>query len=119
MGRKRTKQSGTSFENRFKRYLESFGWKVVRSAGSGGPADLVAFHKLRTNALIIQCKASPVPSLGGAERIDLHTLNKFYHVDVLIVCRQSGPPWAFVYYAFKDPASLLDVVEEPAWLKTG
>lgn len=117
MPKKHKKASGTNFENRYRKYLENYGWKVVRSAGSGGPADLVAFHRQQVRPLIVQCKASPTPGLAKTERMELHTLNKFYSVKVLVVCRQEGSPWDFIYYAFADPTSQLEIVEEPAWIK--
>ena len=46
---------GASLEREVARRLEALGWRVVRSAGSRGPADLVAWKD--GHAMLIQCKA--------------------------------------------------------------
>ena len=48
-------QRGASFERRVKKYLEEKGYYVIRSAGSHGFGDLVAF-KYHNVPMIIQCK---------------------------------------------------------------
>lgn len=45
---------GANFERKVKKELEALGWFVVRSAGSKGKADLVAFSGYEY--LLIQCK---------------------------------------------------------------
>lgn len=47
---------GADFERALKKYLESKGMFVVRSAGSKGPVDLVAFDG--HDRYFIQCKLS-------------------------------------------------------------
>lgn len=48
-------QSGRNFEYRVKRYFETQGYFVVRSAGSKGIADLIAISPDGTVSLV-QCK---------------------------------------------------------------
>lgn len=117
--RKKTKASGTSFENRVKRHLEKLGWKMFRSAGSKSCADLLAFGRVddfdSSWALWIQCKASPTPSLTMKEKNELHAGQKFYGATALVVCRENLT-WKFLYYMFEGQTSKLVEVEEPAWL---
>lgn len=54
----RARQRGDYFERQTRAALEAAGWVVVRSAGSLGPADLVALQSGHT-PLLISCK------LGG------------------------------------------------------
>jgi Holliday junction resolvase len=49
------KRNGTVRENRVKELLEDDGYFVVRSAGSGGVADLVALKP--GQVLLVQCKS--------------------------------------------------------------
>lgn len=54
---------GADFERQLKRYLEGLGYFVIRSAGSKGPVDLVAFDTLYPaergdKPFFIQCKLS-------------------------------------------------------------
>ena len=49
------KSSGTDFERKVKRHLEKLGYCAVRSAGSSGPADVVAL-KFGCMPLFVQCK---------------------------------------------------------------
>ena len=49
------RRRGDEFERRTKADLEMRGWVVVRSAGSLGPADLVALHHSRP-PIIVSCK---------------------------------------------------------------
>ena len=81
---------GATFERRVKKQLEDAGYFVVRSAGSKGQLDLVAFGDGRT--LFIQCKRARLTSgewaalaaladrLGAipilADRVGLWILNK-------------------------------------------
>ena len=51
----RNRQRGDYFERRTKETLEADGWLVIRSAGSLGPADLVALKKNHPPR-IISCK---------------------------------------------------------------
>jgi Holliday junction resolvase len=44
---------GADFERKLKLYLEGLGYFVIRSAGSKGPVDLVAFGE---DIYFIQCK---------------------------------------------------------------
>lgn len=118
MSPKQTKKSGTAFENRYRHYLESLGWRVVRSAGSSGPADLVGFKSDYATPAVVQCKAMPEPALTTSERAGLFTFHKFYYVNVFVVCREEGPPWPFLYFAFENKTSdNLRLIEEPEWLK--
>lgn len=48
--------SGRNFEYRVKKYLESKGYFVLRSAGSHTPVDLLAVHPIYYHILVIQCK---------------------------------------------------------------
>ena len=58
---------GYAFEQRVRKYLESCGFYVVRSAGSKGVADLVGF-RLGSNEppIFVQCKTDGV--ISSAER---------------------------------------------------
>jgi Holliday junction resolvase len=47
---------GRAFEYRVQRDLESRGWWTIRSAGSKGPADIVAIKGGKV--LLVQCKAN-------------------------------------------------------------
>ena len=58
--------SGRAFEYRRKEAWEAKGYQVIRSAGSHGPFDLIAFHWERPVELI-QCKR--VKTLKAAERL--------------------------------------------------
>ncbi|NIQ88667.1 MAG: hypothetical protein GWN93_06130 [Deltaproteobacteria bacterium] len=49
-------EQGRRFEQRVRNYLEEAGYCVVRSAGSKGPADLVAFDQ--SVIMLIQCATS-------------------------------------------------------------
>lgn len=58
-------RKGVEAEYRLKRYLEEAGWTVVRSAGSHGFWDLVAFKFKRNghlDILLLQVKSSEPPS---------------------------------------------------------
>ena len=61
------KRNGTVRENRVKELLEDDGYFVVRSAGSGGVADLVALKP--GQVLLVQCKSEAY--LAPAEWNDL------------------------------------------------
>ena len=49
-------QRGYRFEVRVRKHLEAQGWRVFRSAGSRGPADLLALRL--GEVMLIQCKAN-------------------------------------------------------------
>lgn len=52
-------ERGRSFEYRVKKHYERKGYFVMRSAGSHGPADLIALkcHAPAADVILIQCKA--------------------------------------------------------------
>jgi Holliday junction resolvase len=55
MAKMNNRRRGDEFERRTRADLEKRGWVVVRSAGSLGPADLVALHHSRP-PVIVSCK---------------------------------------------------------------
>ena len=63
-------RKGSDFERFVKYQLEEEGWFVVRSAGSHGPADLVAI-KGGFKTMLIQCKAGAVT---GADQVKIDLL---------------------------------------------
>jgi hypothetical protein len=67
-----TASKGRALEHKARHELEAAGWYVIRSAGSKGTADLVAFHASRVPAFV-QCKATPGP-LPPIERLALRRL---------------------------------------------
>lgn len=71
----RAYRAGADFERRVQRALESLGYKVVRSAGSRSPTDLVAMRRGCT--VCIQCKKSG--------RLDPAEWDLFYRF-----CREAG-----------------------------
>jgi len=58
-----TASRGRTLEHRARHELEAAGWWVIRSAGSKGAADLVAFNGGRIG--FVQCKLSPGPLPKG------------------------------------------------------
>lgn len=63
---------GAAFERRVKADLEELGYFVVRSAGSHGPADLVALKKEEngtTKVMLCQCKTGGVISKSEREEL--------------------------------------------------
>lgn len=46
---------GMAFENRCQHYFDDLGYKVIRSAGSHGPVDLICGKK-GEGTIIIQCR---------------------------------------------------------------
>lgn len=48
--------AGRRFEYKVKKDWEAEGWKVLRTAGSHGEFDLVAYRQGRTTPVFIQCK---------------------------------------------------------------
>jgi Holliday junction resolvase len=67
-------ERGRNFEYRIKAYLEKKGYRVIRSAGSHTPIDLIAGDLMRANTswgIAVQCK-------GGKERMTLAKRLEFY-----------------------------------------
>lgn len=60
-------RSGRAFEYEIKKAWEEAGYIVLRTAGSHGIFDLVAFHKISGTAIGIQCKK--VKTLSDAHRL--------------------------------------------------
>ena len=105
---------GAAFEYRCKHYLESFGWKVFRCAGSHSCSDLLAFKGKRT--LWIQCKGKPKPGLKRQEKLDLLQGKTEHGVIPLAMCRKGKAPFNFLYYAIAPDLKVYQV-KEPRWLK--
>lgn len=67
--------SGRFLEYSEKKFLESKGYLVIRSAGSHTPVDLFAAHEKNKLRLLIQCKKSknknPKPPLSETELKEL------------------------------------------------
>jgi len=82
---------GVAFERRVQHLLERHGWRVIRSAGSHTPVDLVAWPPVVPSAgvagpiwvippvWVIQCKASPQARLSGRAQADLCDWADFVH----------------------------------------
>ena len=66
---------GRAFEYRVKKFYESKGFFVVRSAGSHSPVDLIAFHY--AGVWFIQCKLTGKFSRKDSE--ELCSLARKYH----------------------------------------
>ena len=116
---KKTKASGTRFENRVKKWLEKRDWVVFRSAGSRSCADLIGFkpHYLfylagQCMGLAVQCKASEFPVLSQDERDGLASLRSIGE-RTLVVCR-SKPGNKILIYCFSGKH--LTKIEIPEWL---
>jgi Holliday junction resolvase len=67
--------SGRNFEYYVKRYFESMGFFVIRSAGSHTPIDLLAVHKTYSKIYLIQCK-------HGKTKINFDGLKKLMDVSI-------------------------------------
>lgn len=65
-------RAGRAYEYKCKKALEAEGWTVLRTAGSRGDADLVAYWPVSQGGLplvrFIQCKVSPTKA--DREKID-------------------------------------------------
>lgn len=83
---------GRSFEYQVARYLESLGYVVVRSAGSKGPADLVAVRP--GEVLFVAC------SIGGVKKPSRDAL--------LEACRRAG---ATPVLARRDRGVVLEIAD--------
>ncbi len=59
---------GVAFEHQCMQYFEDLGYKVIRSAGSHGPADLICGHK-DEGTLLVQCRMRG--NLSKEERVEL------------------------------------------------
>jgi Holliday junction resolvase len=68
----RNREKGDRFEHLCRTALREQGWLVVRSAGSLGCADLVAFRSDH-QPWFISCKATDKPYLTPAEWLQLYT----------------------------------------------
>jgi Holliday junction resolvase len=74
---------GVAFERRVQHLLERHGWRVIRSAGSHTPVDLVAWPPVETLAWlagqvwVIQCKRGA--RLSGRAQADLCDWADFVH----------------------------------------
>ena len=58
---------GANFERQVKKDLEAVGYFVIRSAGSKGKIDLVAFKS--NDVRLIQCKTNGVISKAGRQHL--------------------------------------------------
>ena len=77
---------GYAFEVRVRKYLESLGFYVIRSAGSHGVADLIAFKRGQNmKPLMIQCKTDGHISIE--ERRDLWAVAQECNCDALVASK--------------------------------
>jgi Holliday junction resolvase len=85
--------NGDAFERRVKEHYEKFGWRVVRSAGSGGPVDLVCFgnHKIH----LIQCKVRNY--LLPKEVAELAKIQVETGFPVYLVGREDAAPYKLLF----------------------
>jgi len=67
---------GANFERTVKKFYESIGFLVFRTAGSHSPADLIAFSPSE-RPILIQCKAT-AKSVSIAELYDLSVIAQKY-----------------------------------------
>jgi len=89
---------GYAFELRVKKYFESLGFYVVRSAGSHGVADLVAFQKnMNHPPLLIQCKRHG--AISKAER------KMLFHVATSISA------WPVLSYMNENHTLIFDILD--------
>lgn len=72
-------KKGARKEYKIKKQLEGEGWFVVRSAGSKGAADLVAFNKETHEIKLIQVKTYKLSPKQRKEALDpLEALETYY-----------------------------------------
>jgi Holliday junction resolvase len=78
-GGARAKRSGTEAERKVKRAFEAFGWKVVRSGGSLGAADLACFKSGKV--LLVQVKRRAGSRRYTSEYIEIEGFEIYTVVD--------------------------------------
>ena len=66
------KRKGTRNEHRSIKLLESLGYHCIRSAGSLGPFDVVAYNDI--GCIFIQCKSNSFPSSIEMEQLKLEPI---------------------------------------------
>lgn len=93
--------TGTPFENKVKRELQSHGWHVTRAAGSRGEADLVAIKAIRLS----------VPRQhGGPSRTTRHRI-------LLVQCKTDGRldpgEWNALYRATAEIHGIAILADRP------
>jgi len=93
--------SGRAFEYRVKKFLESKGYYVLRSAGSHSPIDLLAVHKRNHDCLLIQCKHGSAKA-DQEELEALYRLQWYFFNSYAYLVTTDGRKLAF-YHVTKDP----------------
>jgi len=77
---------GYAFELRVRKFLESIGFFVIRSAGSHGVADLLAFKRGESKRpLMIQCKTDG--NISSNERKELWNIAQECNCDAVIASK--------------------------------
>jgi Holliday junction resolvase len=95
-------QKGRNFERLCKRALESQGWLVVKSGGSLGAADLVAFRGDH-QPWFVQCKATSVPYLRPEEWGALWHMAMEVNACPVLAYRAGAGARGIVYLALMSP----------------
>jgi Holliday junction resolvase len=104
------RQRGDYFERQTRAALESIGWLVIRSAGSLGPADLVAL-RAEHPAMLVSCKLHGY--LGPLERATLLTAAAKAGARPM-VARRDKPGWVLLAFLPPDGRPLdVDTVKVP------
>jgi hypothetical protein len=79
-------RGGADFEREVRHHLEAEGYEVIRSAGSKGKADLVAFKV--GEFLVVQCKRNGI--CPPAERIEVQRLASLIPGAIPVVASRPG-----------------------------
>lgn len=84
---------GANFEREIKKKYESWGYFVVRTAGSHSPADLIAFPPLgmisEWSPILIQCKNSMKVYLPEDLK-ELKDVAVLYGLRAVLICKRVG-----------------------------
>lgn len=109
-------QKGRAFEQKVSRYLRERGIWVIRSAGSKGAADLVAWTSGRR--VLLQCKAG-----GQPHRRELDTLRRMARdmgATAWVISKPPrGEPRAYLVYPDQLMGTLTTLEDLATWLLEG
>ena len=108
-------RKGRAFEQEVSRYLRRKGIWVIRSAGSKGAADLVAWYGGRR--ALLQCKAGSEP-----HRRELDTLKRMARdmgATAWVIKPPRGEPRAYLVYPDQLMGTLTTLEDLATWLLEG
>lgn len=109
-------RKGRAFEQRVSRYLRRRGIWVIRSAGSRGAADLVAWYGGRR--ALLQCKRGSEPSKD--ELNTLRRMAKDMGATAWVVTKPPrGEPRAYLVYPDQLMGTLTTLEDLATWLLEG